>query len=335
MRGTTWFVAVLVVVLAASGTARADDPAQAEGPWAVGVTPERKTEAQRLLELGNAALLEGNHKVALEHYQAAIEQWDHPAIRFNMVRALIYLERDVEAYDNLELALKYGEAPLEPQIYAQAQDFRKLLLGKITEIEVSCKEPSAKVTLDGKDLLTCPGTASRRLTAGPHQLVARKDSFLTYTSEEMLMPGKKQRLAIDMVPLTEATVTKRRWASWKPWAVVGGGAFIAGVGGLLQWKASRDFDRYDRHVERDCADTGCAKADLDTTLEDLAKLENRVAIGMMAVGGVALAGGLWMLWLNRPTTYTPEEQANSPQPSVMLTPVITPGAASVDLALRF
>ena len=219
MRRTIGFVTVMALV-AASGVAGAQDgspppaPAAEAGPWAVGVTEEQKAEAKRGLEAGNAALLEGNYKVALEHYQKAIESWDHPAIRFNMVRALIYLERDVDAYDNLELALKYGEAPLEPQIYVQALDFKKLLLGKITEIEVTCKEPGARVTLDGKDLLTCPGTASRRLTAGPHQLVARKDAFLTYTREEVLLPGKKQQLAIDMVPLTEATVTRRRWAPW-------------------------------------------------------------------------------------------------------------------------
>lgn len=343
MRG----VATLVVLAAMSGVAAAQPappasppPAQQEtGPWAVGVTEEQKAQAAKGLEAGNAALLEGNHKVALEHYMAAIEAWDHPAIRFNIVRALIYLERDVEAYDNLELALKYGDAPLEPQIYAEAQNYKKLLRGKISEIEVTCSEPNTAVTLDGKSLMTCPGTASRRLAAGPHQLVAKKAAFLTYAREEMLLPGKKQQLTIDMIPLTEAAATRRRWASWKPWAVVGGGAVVAGLGGLLQWKAARDFDRYDRRIERRCADRGCTPEMIDGTLEDVAVLENRVAIGMMTIGGVALAGGLWMLWLNRPTNYTPDEEQRSPeagaQPSVVVAPVVAPGGASLELGVRF
>ena len=67
-------------------SARADD---AEKPWARGVSKERRAKAQALLERGNTAFLANRFKEALELYEEAVAAWDHPAIRFNAVRALV------------------------------------------------------------------------------------------------------------------------------------------------------------------------------------------------------------------------------------------------------
>jgi hypothetical protein len=58
-------------------------------PWSRGVTDAAKAQAQALLEEGNALIVQNLFREALAKYEAALAAWDHPAIRFNMVRALI------------------------------------------------------------------------------------------------------------------------------------------------------------------------------------------------------------------------------------------------------
>src|SRR4051794_24436830 len=111
----SWLRVLATVVLVSVAT-----PALAEDAWSVGVTVEQKATAQKLLEEGNARFVERDYATALQKYQAAVAVWDHPAIRFNMVRCLIQLDKPVDAADNLKLALKYGAQPLEEAVYNEA-----------------------------------------------------------------------------------------------------------------------------------------------------------------------------------------------------------------------
>jgi hypothetical protein len=334
MRGTVRARAACVALaVALAGLARAAVAQPA--PWAAGVSDERKAAAQSHLEAGNARFLEGQYSAALGEYQQALSAWDHPAIRFNIVRVLVNLGHIVEALDNLDRALEYGAAPLEAQVYSEALTLRAALLTSVGEVAVSCREPGAEVTLDGKKLLTCPGQVTRRVAPGSHQVVARKPGFLTATREPLVLGGKRARVDVAMVALADAAVTTRRWTAWKPWAVVGGGALVGGVGGLLQLKAASDFDRYDREVAAVCGDTGCGAGNplpsSTANLESRARIENRVAIAMMLTGGAAVAGGVVLLWLNRPMTSIPREESAP----VRVAPAVGPGVAALDLFVDF
>ena len=121
-----------------------------EQPWAVGVTDAQKAEAQKILEEGNALFLKKDYPQALEKYKAAVAKWDHPAIRFNMVRCLIQLDRPVEASDSLALALKYGAAPLEEAVYTEALSYQKLLANQIGDLDIACVPPGAALDLSGR-----------------------------------------------------------------------------------------------------------------------------------------------------------------------------------------
>jgi hypothetical protein len=316
----------LIAALVLPGPASADDkqPEAPAGPWAEGVTAEQKAEAQRLLGVGNQLLIDGKVAEALAKYEEALRSWDHPAIRFNMVRALIQLNKPVEAQANLEKALKYGAAPLEEGVYQEALTVKVLLANQVADIEVGCEQDGVKVTLDTEPLLSCPGRQTRRLEPGKHLLVSTKENFLTDTKEVIVMGGTKETVTVKLIALEKAGVEKRRWASWKPWAVVGAGALIGGVGGLLQWRATVAMDDYERAVGRECADTGCTPQQLDDALiadkERTAKLYNKIAIGTMAAGGATIAIGAALVFMNRPYTVYPEVGAKS---------------AGVNVALRF
>jgi len=81
----------LVGVLVAAAPARAD-----EMPWVKGVSAERRSQAQTLLQAGNALLIERNYVGALAKYSEAIASWDHPAITGGV---LLFLNRDRTVYE--------------------------------------------------------------------------------------------------------------------------------------------------------------------------------------------------------------------------------------------
>jgi hypothetical protein len=145
----------------------------------------------------------------------------------------------------------------------------------------------------------------------------------------MLMPGATEPIDVSLQSIQQATRTRTRWKTWKPWAVAGGGVAFAGLGLLLDLQASSDMDTYEAQVASLCADDGCQPGELSTSFESRALLENKIAIGMMAVGAAVVVTGVTMVIMNRPQAYMPE--GNRP----MVTPTVTPGGAGVAVSGRF
>lgn len=296
-----------------------------EAPWASGVSAADKARAVELFEEGNRFFERSQYAQALQRYRAAIEHWDHPAIRGNIAVSLINLDQPVDAYANIELALQYGEAPFEQSIYNQLITNRKLLLGQLGQLEVACDQADAEVTLDGKFLLRGPGTASEILQAGNHQIVASKPGYLTVSEALVLLPGKPTTIDIELVPLTDTRVFKRRWARWKPWAVIGGGAALALVGVPLQLAANNNIEQYEREIDVLCRQ-GCAEDELSESVRDLesrATIQSGVAISSFAIGGATVIAGVILVAMNQPRLVAGE----SPQQRTMRVSVSPTGMA--------
>jgi hypothetical protein len=305
--------------------ARADSRDQQ--PWTVGVSAEQKAAARSLLDAGNELFLARKYGEALEQYRAAVKTWDHPAIRFNIVRCLVQLEKPLEAYVELELALKYDAAPFDESIYSEALGYQKLLANQIGELEVSCKQEGLTLTLDGQPLPTCPGTHARRVLPGQHQIVGKKNGFVTKTVELVVLGSSHAKAAIEVVPLTTLTRgahVEHRWAQWLPWTVFASGFALAGVAELFHLRAVSNQDEYRKLVTKTCA-TGCNTAELDHSLESRARLQNNIGLGVLTVGAaVAITGGI-MLVLNRGYTVY-EAETEQPVTRVGITPTRNGGA---------
>lgn len=280
----------------------------ADKPWAAGVSEAEQTLALSIYKEGNAEFEESRYAQALTKYREAVKHWDHPAIRFNMAVSLVNLDQPLEAYDALEHALKYGDAPLGADAYAQGLTYKKLLEGQLTHLRVTSDIPGAEVSLDGKPLLSGPGDVTQLLTPGAHQLVASKAGFLTETTPLVLLPGKETSHAVKLLPLKVSTKLVRRWKASTPWLVVGLGAGLVAVGGVAEYLAHQEYATYDQLVAAQCPN-GCgpmmpdgmtAVAPSTQSHKTTGLVENVAGVSLLAVGGSVAIAGLVGVYLNQP-----------------------------------
>ncbi|HSD89778.1 MAG TPA: hypothetical protein VLB44_19740 [Kofleriaceae bacterium] len=316
--GTSWRALAVMAALAV-----APGRAHAESPWSVGVTEEQKAKSKELLDAGNALLLDKKYVEALDKYTAAVQVWDHPAIRFNMVRCLVQLGRNLEAYENLEKALKYGQAPLEETVYAEALAYQKLLSTQIGDIKVTCAQAGVKLTIDGQPLAQCPAQETRRLIAGPHQIVGSKPGLLPKTLDLVVIGAKQQGVEVKLEPLAAGAKIVHRWPGYLPWSIFLGGFAVGAIGGGTLFLAGDQMRTYDDIVDSKC--TGrCTPEDLAPYqhLKDGAELKNAIGMTLVITGGAAVATGAVMIYLNRGRAVYPE-----------VTPM--PGGGAVSLSGSF
>jgi Tetratricopeptide repeat len=331
-------VSALVILLPLARAAAQPSPPPAPAvesprPWAAGVSEREQALALEIYVAGNTEFAESRFAQALARYREAIAHWDHPAIRFNMAVCLINLGQPIEAREQLERSLAHGVPALGAEAHAQAITYRKLLDAQLTHVTISCPEPGAQVTLDGKPLFTGPGSATRYLLPGAHQVVAAKPGMqaalhaLSLTAGGTTALELRPTLALPALPQME-----RRWATWKPWAVMGGGGALLGLGALSYFSAKSSFEAYDRGVAERCP-SGCSAmmlAEYDELTERKASAERKqlVAFSLFAAGGGAVVAGVVGLLLNQPRV-RPDE---NPAP-LTLSPVA--GGATVSTAWSF
>lgn len=285
---------------------------------------EQQEQALSTFRDGNVLFEQSKYGPALARYREALTQWDHPAIRFNAAVALINLDQPLEAWEHLEAALRFGDAPFDAETYKQAQLYRRLLAGQVAELEVRCDEPGAEVLLDGAKLFTGPGASHQRLKPGPHQLVAQKPGFVTETTALQLAPGAPHTETLALHVFVPRPVTLvRRFPVWLPWTVLGGGVAVALVSAPFFASSQTAWSAFDADLARFCP-AGCKQADLPQsvlTTRTQGQALNGAAVGLLVVGGALTATGVVLLSLNSPH---PEEPA---APTVSVVPVFSPGFA--------
>lgn len=332
---SSWIGGVWVGVILAVGAmpAAAEDGAQASvaTPWSVGVTDEQKASAQALLDEGNDLYIQNRYRDAADKYRAALAAWNHPAIRFNLVKALVSLDEPIEAAAELELAVAYGDAPFEADVLAEVRNYQRLLAAQIAKVEVTCEQPGVSATFNGEPV-ACPGTSRHTVRPGRHTISGQGDGLLTQSRVETLVAGDNPTIELRLVAIADATITRTRWAAWKPWVVVGGGAATLGLGTVLALSARSLQDDYREALRTECGELGCAPGEVPDSLQALEgsyRFRDRLSIGLLATGGAALAAGVTLLILNRAYTVVPEQET---APSVALAPWVEPGGGGLSVS---
>jgi len=330
-------LALAPAVRAASSNDLGHDETEAVRPWAKGVSAADQRTALQLFQKGNGDLKNSFFLDAANAYRDALKHWDHPAIHYNLVLALLNLDQPVEVHEHLVAAMKYGAAPLDEDKLAQAKRYKSLVEKQLTHLTLTCSEPGAKVVLDGKPLFTAPGNFDGWVRSGPHTIVATKEGFESNQVSKSLPGGKALAMDLKLYTAADLTEYRRKWKGWVPWAVVGAGIVVGAAGGGMHYLAHQDFASFDNAIK------GCASADpaVGGCIPDASAASKRsqgntlqaAAIGAYAVGGAALVTGAILVYVNRLQPYRIDP--NDKHVDVSVAPMIGPGQAGVWAQARF
>jgi hypothetical protein len=282
----------------------------ANKPWAEGVPIDVQTKATALYDEGNELFAQQAHAPALAKYKEAIALWEHPKIRFNMAVTEIRLDRVLDAADDLEKALKFGDQPFTKDLYQSALDYQALVKGRVGYIEVEATEPAAHVFLDGKPWFDSPGKKTMRVLAGEHAISGEKPNFLASTRKVVVSGGSTANEKLKFLPLDSAVVLKYPYRRWIPWTMVGVGLGVGLAGAGTYFLGKNQMDQFQADYATQCAN-GCEPGLTDpshrplASERDSAELKGKIGIAMGGVGGAVAITGIVLAILNRPTRELP------------------------------
>ncbi|MBN1205897.1 MAG: carboxypeptidase regulatory-like domain-containing protein [Myxococcaceae bacterium] len=302
------------------------------------VSRAEQERADELLRKGNDAFLkENNFTKAVKLYRQSLEIWDHPGTHYNLLLALLNLDRPVEAYAHVLQALRAGKAPLGEEKYAHALLHKEALESRLARVEIICETPDAVVTIGNERIHLKEGRYAALMLPGPAALVATKTGYVLRKKDLTLLPGQPNRIRFRLYTEEELISYKPRWAKWKSWAVVGAGAAVAAGGGLLYLKTRDDYRAFDLRVS-DCAqgtvDRGCRAAGL-APQRSRAELMHKVSFGAMAAGSAALVTGAVLVLLNRSVPYSIDPDKYEQEQGVSVMPLLGAGTTGVTATFQF
>jgi hypothetical protein len=344
-----WLAALALALVASQAAAQTEatqlEPAGAkENVWSRGVPEQERQAADALFKEGNRLLRESITVSAAAKYREALSHWDHPNIHYNLALALMSLDQPVETHDHLQAAMKYGPAPLGVERFEHARNYQGLLDKQLARVKVRCDVAGARVELDGKPLFSPPGEHEALVRAGRHTLVASKDGLVTNSVARSFDGGQTTTVDLKLESLEAMTEYRRRWAPWKPWAVVGAGAAVVLAGGALQYAGIHKVAQVDEASKTQCP-AGCPTepADLASDRQTGVKMQ-QAAIGAYAIGAAAIATGAVLVYLNRGERYVrtydsgaaPEAApAPAPRASLDLAPMLDRERRGLIATLRY
>lgn len=320
-------------------------------PWAEGVSQENQQKALKAFREGNALLKDAVFAQAAVKYREALTSWDHPAIHYNLVLALLNLDRPTEVLEHLNKAMVYGPDPLDPEKYEQAKQYKTLTERQLARLVVRCELEGAVVSMDGQELFVAPGQYEGFVRPGPHSIVAKKEGYMNSEVSPSLVPGVLSEFDMILLSAADATEYRRLWPNWRPWTVFGLGVAVAAVGAGLHLKGRADVSDFDKAVN-DAFLGGKEEVEaVELTYELESKRSNglrnqKIAMALYGVGGAAVVTGAVLLYFNRLRPYTPEtstqvnpdapsDKATKAAPEISLMPMLSPHANGMMATVRF
>jgi hypothetical protein len=304
----------------------APDSAVEERPWARGVSEEQQRRAMELYESGTEAFKDRQFTEAEKHYREALAHWKHPSIHYHLAIVLISQDRMVDAHRHVLAALSHDGAALHEHERIQALHYRAMLQQLLAILAVENTEPGSMVFVDGERVREGAGQDEHLVLAGEHQVVVRKRGHATWTDSLMLQPGSGLALRIQG--------RREMVAPWVPWALIGAGAAIGGIGGILHWRAAVDMECFDRDVASTCPDSEpCQRSMTQLWLMNRAHWEQRAAVAAYTAASGAVMAGLLLVWINPERSFRLEQRRIPWKPTI--DPIVTPQGAGMSVSASF
>jgi hypothetical protein len=207
------------------------------------------------------------------------------------------------------------------------------LTRRVAVLTLDVPAAGAAISVDGEPVGQGPFHGNVRLDPGGHLVAASLADHRPYTERISLAAGQTTTLTVSLVPIDVKVVvvppkpvaTRRRFATWIPWAALTSGAGLLVVGALSDLAAERDFDRFDDMVAAAGGDMPAPTTVDDASLRS-GERKRTAATVLYVAGGLAVTGGAVLLLLNRPRPVESQPLADV---------VVGPGSAQVQVSVRF
>jgi hypothetical protein len=321
---------IIAVLLLLSTPALAQEPTESsKKKWAEGVSPEEQKIANDLFKEGNALVRDSNYNDGIAKYREAVSHWDHPAIHYNIVLALLNNGDALEIYASLQEAMKWGVEGLGEEKYEAAQTYLKLVEQQLVHIKLKCEQDGAKIVVDGKTVGKCPTESDQLLRAGEHTFAMSLEGYETTTVDKIYPGGQSEQIDLKIYRLDELTKYHRKFQPWLPWAVGGAGLAVVGIGGLLHASAGSDYKSFDAQIV-DCG--GCAPTQSQLDLRDGAGTKQVAAFVAYGVGTAAVVAGVTLMIMNRPQPYRVDMESSE---GMAVVPTVSKDGVGVSASLHF
>jgi hypothetical protein len=291
----------------------------------------------QLFHDGNVQLNDGLFVKAAEIYREALKHWQHPAIHYNLALALMNLDQPIEVYDSFQKSISFGAGPLEKDKFEHAKEYMLLIEKQIAVIEVTCNKAGAKVSVDNQEVFVGPGKyGPAKVRAGKHTFVAVKEGYTSRITAPYISSGAPYRLELELYTAEELTRYHRKWEkkTWVPWVVIGSGAFVGLIGGILELSAKSSFNDFDKKIaacNMSSMNNGC---DINSPglggVRDSGNTKRTLGYVGYGVAGAAIAAGFSLLYINRRQPYQirsedlTNEAAERAEQGVSVAPMVSP-----------
>ncbi|MFH2006577.1 MAG: hypothetical protein ABI333_08335 [bacterium] len=255
---------------------------------------------------------------AVAALEKALALWDHPAIRFNLAVCFIQLDRNKEAYLHLTEALK-GDKEILGEKWAEARSYYRLLRQRVARVRISCDDPGAEVSLDGRRLFTAPGAAELVIRPGRHQLLATRTGYVTVSRTLHALAGRRTAFRIKLLKGERAfcfrSFYRYHWAVPSSVSVAAAAAIATGLALVLKGRSV---------IDETSSDVRAAFAPVPgTTGLPISEVEDRQRQGqqyqgagysMLVISGALIVTSvmLWMYWKKRVDTKKSESLLRIP-----------------------
>src|SRR5262249_13849003 len=157
---------------------------------------------------------------------------------------------------HLEKAIAFGAAPLDPDKFEHAKELLEAENKEIAFVEVSCNKADAEILVDNQKV---DNGYKSKVKQGKHTFVCRKPGSISHVTTPKILGGETFRVELKLHSPDELTRYKRRWnATWMPYTVLGGGAAVAAIAGLIELSAKSSYKDFDAAVAQcNMNGTGC------------------------------------------------------------------------------
>ena len=320
-----------VLPLLAATTLSWTQPCHAEGAAVNEASWQQKAEAKRKYQLGKTAFDGGKFENALKHFTASYDTVASPNSHLMVARAMIKLDRKLEAYRDLDAVIVEAEAARTIDAkYGKTADAAR---AEKVELEKSLAfltiDMSSSATLAGKDVPAEQWGKPIPLLPGEFEVVLRTKAGGETQKKLTLKPGDKVSVSPDPpkaaapVQMTKtedgkvvAIVPPEPGVRYETLAWISGGVGLAGLAAFTVFGLVNNA-KYD-DIQAECRDNQCPErmadsAETGRTYQTLANVG--LGVGIVGIGTAAV------LWLAAPSPAPPTEAvAATSQPRVVVGP---------------